>query len=270
MDCRTEARGSSEANARAVATGGASAPGTAVAREAAGVAYRLRRSPRARRLRLVLDGDGTPIVTLPARAPTRLADEFVVSRRDWIVRQRARFAAERAQHQARGRLGDGSMLVFSGQAHRLEVRLLAGRRTTRIQHDDAVEATIRVWLSGADGGALAAALESWLRKEARAAIERRVAARAPQLGVSPAAVSIRDPRTRWGSASRRGRLSFSWRLVLAPPAVLDYVVVHELVHLAIFGHPPAFWALVRSLVPDASSARSWLREHARELHWSLE
>ncbi len=75
---------------------------------------------------------------------------------------------------------------------------------------------------------------------------------------------------RWGSASRAGRLSFSWRLVLAPPAVLDYVVVHELAHLAVFGHPPRFWELVRSVVPEADRARRWLREHARELHWSLE
>ncbi len=249
---------------------GRRAPGSAVVREAAGVAYRLRRSPRARRLRLVIDGDGTPLVTLPVRAPMRLADEFVASRRDWIGRQHARFAAERARHQARGPLGDGGTLDFSGQAHRLDVRPLPGGQRTRIEHDDAVEATIRIWLAEADGPAFPSVLERWLREEARAAVGRRVAARAPQLGVVPRAVSIRDQRTRWGSASRKGRLSFSWRLVLAPPAVLDYVVVHELAHLAVFGHPPAFWALVRSVVPGADAARRWLREHARELHWSLE
>ncbi len=242
----------------------------AVARETSGVAYLLRRSPRARRLRLVLDGNGTPLVTLPVRAPIRAADEFVVSRRDWIERHRERYAAERARHESRGPLGDGGTLDYSGQPHRLAVRAELGGRRARVEHDDSVVPTIRVRLTPADERPLTRILETWLRREARAAVERRVATRAPQLGVAPTAVSIRDQRSRWGSASRAGRLSFSWRLVLAPPAVLDYVVVHELAHLAVFGHPPRFWELVRSVVPEADRARRWLREHARELHWSLE
>ncbi len=250
--------------------GHAAARTSIVVREASGVAYLLRRSPRARRLRLVLDGDGTPLVTLPVRAPIRSADEFVISRRDWIERHRERYAAERARHDSRGPLGDGGTLDYSGQPHRLEVRAEPGGRRSRVEHDDSVAPTIRVRLAPADGRPLASVLDAWLRREARGAVERRVAARAPQLGVAPAAVRIGDQHSRWGSASRTGRLSFSWRLVLAPPAVLDYVVVHELAHLAVFGHPPRFWQLVRSVVPDADRARRWLREHARELHWTLE
>lgn len=241
-----------------------------VRREAAGVPYRLRRSPRARRLRLVLDADGTPLVTVPVRAPDHLADAFVESRRDWIGRQRARFVAQRERHLAKGRLGDGGAIDLSGRPHRIEVRALEPGRRTRVEHNDAAGPSIRVSISPDDRRTLSEILEAWLRHEAREAVQRRVAARAPQLGVSPVAVSIRDQRTRWGSASRSGRLSFSWRLVLTPPAVLDYVVVHELAHLAVFGHTPAFWALVRSASPDADRARRWLREHALELHWSLE
>ncbi|MDA8201803.1 MAG: SprT family zinc-dependent metalloprotease [Chloroflexi bacterium] len=241
-----------------------------VRREAAGVSYRLRRSPRARRLRLVLDADGTPLVTLPVRAPARLADDFVASRRDWIGRQRQRFDAQRERHLARGSIGDGGTLEFSGQSHRIDVCPLAQGRRTRIEHDDSRELLIKVWLSPDDDRPLPIILEAWLRREARSAVRRRVTARGPQVGVLPVAVSIRDQRTRWGSASRSGRLSFSWRLVLAPPAVLDYVVVHELAHLVVFGHPPEFWALVRGVLPEADRARRWLRDHARELHWSLE
>jgi predicted metal-dependent hydrolase len=241
-----------------------------VTREAYGIPYRLRRSPRARRLRLVVDGGELPVLTLPHGLPVQVADAFVLERRAWIARHLARVAAERARHLARGPLGDGGALDLSGRAHRLEVRMLpAGRRST-VEHDDSDGPVLRVRLAPGDPRSLAVVLEAWLRRQARAAVERRIVARAPQLGVTPASIAIRDPRTRWGSASRRGRLSFSWRLVMAPPAVLDYVVVHELAHLAVFGHPPAFWALVRAQSPETDRARRWLRLHGRELHWALE
>ena len=83
---------------------------------------------------------------------------------------------------------------------------------------------------------------------------------------SPAAISIRDQRTRWGSASRQGRLAFSWRLILAPPEALETVVVHELAHLRVFGHGPRFWALVATRRPDHEVWRRWLRDHSAELH----
>ena len=141
-----------------------------------------------------------------------------------------------------------------------------------IEHDELGEGSdpvIRVWRAPGESRPLADVLEGWLRGQARAAVERRIAARAPQLGVRPAAVAIRDQRSRWGSASSRGRLSFSWRLILAPPAVLDYVVVHELRTLRVLGHNPRFWRLVMEIVPEADLARRWLRDHARELRWTL-
>ena len=109
-------------------------------------------------------------------------------------------------------------------------------------------------------------LSGWSRNRARQAIEAAVLRNASALGVSPTAVTIRDQRTRWGSASRNGRLSFSWRLILAPPEALETVVVHELAHLRVFGHGPGFWALVSSRRPDHRAWRRWLREHSLELH----
>ncbi len=82
-------------------------------------------------------------------------------------------------------------------------------------------------------------------------------------------MALRDPRTRWGSASRDGRLMLSWRLILAPPEALETVVVHELAHLRIFGHGPRFWALVASRRPDHADWRRWLRRHSLELHDAL-
>lgn len=113
-------------------------------------------------------------------------------------------------------------------------------------------------------------LEAWLRARARAALTERVTARALELAVKPGRISIRDQSSRWASASADGSLSFSWRLILTPPWVLDAVVVHELAHLRIRGHSRRFWALVTTHAPRTPEARRWLREHAREVRSALE
>ena len=100
---------------------------------------------------------------------------------------------------------------------------------------------------------------------ARAAIESRVAHWAPLVGVRPRRVSVRDARTRWGSCSAQGSLSFSWRLSLAPVEVLDYVVVHELAHLHELNHSKRFWDHVRRHCPEHKERRRWLRENGAAL-----
>ena len=115
-------------------------------------------------------------------------------------------------------------------------------RVERIGGADQDELVVR--LAASDRRPTAAVLEAWLKPRARAAIERDVERHAAALGVVPAAISIRDQRTRWGSASRQRRLAFSWRLILAPPEALETVVIHELAHLRVFGHGPRFWAVV--------------------------
>jgi len=117
---------------------------------------------------------------------------------------------------------------------------------------------------------IARVLEAWLRDRAAEAIDRAIAAHAPELGVAPTRVDIRDPRSRWGSASRTGRLMFSWRLVLAPPGSLETVVVHELAHLRVFGHGPRFWALVARQRPSHLADRAWLRRSSHALHAALD
>jgi hypothetical protein len=107
----------------------------------------------------------------------------------------------------------------------------------------------------------AAALTAWYRRRAAQVIARRVALYAPRIGVSPTRITIRDARTRWGSCSPTGALSFSWRLLMAPPAVLDYLVVHELCHLKRADHSPRFWALVEAHCPGFRARRAWLRDH---------
>lgn len=110
-----------------------------------------------------------------------------------------------------------------------------------------------------------AALEKRYIEAAREYFPKRVTCFLPLTGGSYERITIRDQKTRWGSCSAKGTLSFNWRLMLAPPAVLDYVVVHELCHLTHMDHSPAFWALVEQVCPDYRAHRKWLKEHGREL-----
>jgi hypothetical protein len=232
----------------------------------------LRRSPRARRLRLTVDARRGLIVTVPGGRrtdPRVLAaiGPFARDREAWIRRHLAAVDRARDDAAARGPLADGTVIRFHGEAHRVRVVPAAPHRRTSVARVGADEGDeLVVTLAARDAERLAAVLEAWLRARARLAIERAATRHAKELGVSPAAVTIRDQRTRWGSASRSGRLSFSWRLVLAPPEALETVVVHELAHLRVFGHGPAFWDLVATRVPDHRRWRRWLRDHSADLH----
>ena len=123
---------------------------------------------------------------------------------------------------------------------------------------------------GRDGRTTRDLLEALFRERAHARIADRASALSGPMDVRPGPITVRDQRTRWGSASPSGALSFSWRLILAPPDVLDAVVVHELAHLRISGHSRAFWMLVARHAPQTTAARRWLRDHARELRGALD
>jgi len=110
-----------------------------------------------------------------------------------------------------------------------------------------------------------AALEKRYIDAAKEYFPKRAAYFAPLTGGNYSRITIRDQKTRWGSCSAKGTLSFNWRLMLAPPAVLDYVVIHELCHLTHMDHSKAFWALVERVCPDYRTHRKWLKEHGQEL-----
>jgi predicted metal-dependent hydrolase len=237
----------------------------------------VRRSSRARHLRVTVDPRQTAIVTIPARAARskgdaeRLAESFLLEREAWLRRHIERQARQRQAIADQGPLRDGGHIPFRGEPHRLRVVAgLAGRRRTTVTREGGDEGDeLVVTLRAGERRGLDEILEAWLRERARATIEREIARHAMALAVEPAAVTVRDTRSRWGSCSRARRLSFSWRLVLAPPEALETVVVHELAHLRHFGHGPEFWAVVASRRADHRVWRRWLREHALELYGAL-
>ena len=240
--------------------------------------YVLRRSARSRRLRITIDPELGLVVTVPLATrrgwahPEGVIDDFLRERDAWIRRHLDRQARQRAELDARGGLVDGAAIRYRGDLHRLRVvaaGAATGRRSTVARVVTLAGPELHVALVGRDRDRPDRVLDAWFREQARFAIEATIADHAAALGVAPATVAIRDPRSRWGSASRQGRLMFSWRLVLAPPEALETVVVHELAHLRVFGHGPRFWALVASRRPDHVDWRRWLRAHSLELHGAL-
>jgi len=244
------------------------------------IVYHLRRTPRARALRATIDPRLGLVVSLPPPSRRGWADAdatveaFLRSREAWLRRHLERRQAVLVALLERGAPDDGGWLRVRGRLHRLVVEA-GGSARSSVDVVDAPDGDddgglVRVRCGRSDRRPVAEVLRDWCRSEARTAIEAAVERHRSALGVAPTAITIRDPRTRWGSASRQGRLSFSWRLVLAPPPALETVVVHELAHLRVFGHGPAFWALVASRRPDHARWRRWLRDHALELHAALE
>jgi predicted metal-dependent hydrolase len=231
--------------------------------------FTLRRSPRARRARLTVRDDGRVIVTIPHRAPRHWAEQLVVNEADWIERHRSRVLAEAARFARRRPLGEGGLITVEGVPHLVTLQAEPGRRRPVVEAMSAPHPMLHIRHPAGDPRPAREILEAWLRGRARAVISERVGQRAAQLNVTPRRISIRDQRTRWASASSSGGLSFNWRLVLAPPAILDYVVVHELAHLVRFGHDRRFWQLVNHVVPEAGASRDWLRRNGRELRAAL-
>jgi predicted metal-dependent hydrolase len=246
------------------------------------IRYLLRRSARSRGLRVTIDRRSGAVVSVPVATrrgwsrPEPAIERFLAEREAWLRRHLDHQVRERASLQARGGLRDGALVRYRGELHRLTVvpaHASTGRRST-VAREPAANGSgadeLVVRLAAADRRDLSAILADSFRAGARASIEREIGRHAGALGVTPSRVTIRDTRSRWGSASRNGALSFSWRLVLAPPEALETVVVHELAHLRVFGHGPAFWALVASRRPDHATWRRWLRHHSFELHAALE
>ncbi|HET9853377.1 MAG TPA: YgjP-like metallopeptidase domain-containing protein, partial [Candidatus Limnocylindrales bacterium] len=193
------------------------------------------------------------------------------------VRHLEQLERDRRSATARGGARDGGLVPFRGELHRIDVLAagrgardaVAGRTTVEALQREGVPVLL-VRLASLERRSLERILTAWLRERARDAVETAVATHAAALGVKPQRIDLRDPRSRWGSASRKGRLMVSWRLVLAPPASLETVVVHELAHLRVFGHGPAFWALVAARRPTHLADRAWLRRNSFALHSALD
>ena len=222
------------------------------------VEVHVRRSRRARRLRLWAPPRRPFELVVPWRASAAAVDAFLAASEPWLAARSAE--AERPSALGLDRAG---VVWLGGEPVPVERKTVGGRQAAAGRPGAALRGG-RLVVSGPDAAAVAS-VERWYRREARARLEASVATEATLLAARPARVTVRDTTSRFGSCSSTGTLSFSWRLVVAPPAVLDYVVVHELCHLLEPNHGAGFWRLVAESRPGFDVQRRWLNEHGREL-----
>jgi predicted metal-dependent hydrolase len=212
-----------------------------------GTAVSIRVSPRARRVSLRINAAQRIVeLVLPPGVPASHGLRFAASRRGWIA-ARLRALPEPVP------FAEGAIVPVLGVTHRIRREVDASAPPVAI-----VDGEIRV---RGDPEHLARRVRDCLVAMARRELGRRARELAARIGRNVARINVRDTQSRWGSCSGRGNLSFSWRLILAPEPVLDYVVAHEVAHLAEMNHGPRFWRLVESLSPGSAMPRAWLKRH---------
>ncbi len=226
--------------------------------EELGCEVEVRRHPGARRLTLrVSRTRRAVIVTLPVQCDLGEAGHFLSRNLEW-VRERLDSLPRPVP------FSDGALMPLRGDFHRLTFTRNRNANGV-VQRLCAGVAVPELHVSGRSEHA-PRRLRDWLFEEARRDLDARALHHARNLGVAPKRIAVRDQATRWGSCSTTGVLSFSWRLILAPARILDYVAAHEVAHLKEMNHGPRFWALVERTMPAMQEAKGWLQLYGLDLH----
>jgi predicted metal-dependent hydrolase len=219
------------------------------------VPIRLIVNPRARRVSVRIDPTRRQAVaTAPSKRQLQHAAKFAAERAGWIAQELSRLPKGVS-------LAPGSFAPFRGESHELVYE--RGRALPRIDADGLFP---RIVVQASDAALFEGRLLRFFKDEARNDFVDRVAHHAVTLGVRPSRLQVKELRSRWGSCSVDGVLSFSWRLILAPPFVLDYLAAHEVAHLREMNHSRRFWAHVRRCMPEFDRGRQWLHDHGCALH----
>lgn len=216
----------------------------------------VRRRATARRITLrVSSATGEIVLTLPERTALAAAQAFADSHGAWI-------AARVAKLPERVAFVPGAMVPLRGVPHRiLHWSTTSGATLATTEPDGTPVIAVSCGLPH-----VARRVRDFLEAEARRDLTEAVARHAGALGRTPKRLTVRDTRSRWGSCSAAGHLNFSWRLIMAPPAVLDYLAAHEVSHLAEMNHSDRFWRVVETLSPGYDEPEAWLKRHGTELH----
>ena len=205
-------------------------------------------------LALIVKPDGSVVVRTPLRTPEKTIREFIENHVDWIEKKKSE-ALSALPHRAKQYV-PGETFMFLGNAYHLEI--VTGQKKLLVLDGNFKLAEV--------GQANAKSIfEHWYRAQAKTILAGGVNSYAREHGFQYKKIGITSARTRWGSCSANGSLNFSWRLIMAPLAAVDYVVVHELVHTVFHNHSRRFWKKVEKIIPDYKERRKWLRKNGSEL-----
>jgi predicted metal-dependent hydrolase len=215
----------------------------------------IKQQERATRITLRIEPGGRALkMTIPSGLARRDVDAFLDRHQGWLMTKLAKFSADTGLH-------DGGTILFRGVSHRIQhTGSLRGLTEATVIDGKSV---LRV--SGMPEH-IGRRIATFLKKEARADLERLAKFHAHSIRAPIKSISMKDTRSRWGSCSAEGNLSFSWRIIMAPPSVVDYLAAHEVAHLKEMNHGPHFWALCKKLCPGMEDAKSWLKRHGSLLH----
>ncbi len=210
------------------------------------------RSPERKTLCVVIDREGRVCVRAPLRMPLETIRRFIDSRREWIGHKKSAALERLAQIPVKN-FTEGEQFLFKGQLYPLRFRPDAA---APIVFDRAfiIHENYRRRARGM--------LIGWYENKAHQMIEERVKVYADAFSIEYTDLKVRDTRSQWGSCTADGRLCFSWRLVMCPTRIIDYVVAHELAHRRHMNHSPEFWALVSCMRPDYKEQQQWLKDNS--------
>ena len=211
---------------------------------------------RRRTIALIIERDGTLTVRAPMRTSKAVIEEFIREKADWITRTRKKLTPILTAPEKQ--FVDGENFLFLGSSFDLK---LVQRQRPALRFENGFTLSIAAQKRGRQ------VFTNWYKERALEVITERVNHFSARYGFQPKQVKISSAKTRWGSCSANGTLNFTWRLVLSPLSVIDYVVVHELAHLRVRNHSRKFWQVVESIDPDYKTKRKWLREYGETLYF---
>jgi predicted metal-dependent hydrolase len=228
------------------------------------VPYQIRRSRRARRVRIVVAPGGIEVVA-PHGVPASEIAVLLAAHEAWIRRKTAALRQALAAHPGPARLAGGGTILVRGAPRDLVVDV-GDHPRARLEAGDPVRVLLPARLAlEARERLVGDLLERWLRRAALEDAQAQASRHGARHGLVPSAIRIKAQRRLWGSCTAAGVINLNWRLILAPPEVLEYVVVHELCHLRERHHQPPFWRLVAEVLPDYGRWRRWLKENGHLL-----
>jgi len=215
----------------------------------------IKQHDRATRITLRIEPGGRALkMTVPKGLAAREVNAFLDRHQGWLLTKLAKFSTDAS-------LRDGGEILFRGVKHRIEHTGSLRGLTEAVM----VDGKPVLHVSGMPEH-IGRRIATFLKKEARTDLERLSRLHAGSIKAPIRSISMKDTRSRWGSCSSEGNLSFSWRIVMAPPSVIDYLAAHEVAHLKEMNHGPHFWALCKKLCPHMEEAKSWLKRHGSQLH----